>query len=71
MAYGKLRIEEIIARRNVNPLSASFPALGNGGAAEGCCASNGVPLGTEPRNCRPRMRGNALNNQTTVESAFS
>ena len=39
MAYGKLKIEEIIARRNVNPLPASFPALGNGGAAEGCCVA--------------------------------
>ena len=39
MAYGKLEIEEIIARRNVNPLSASFPALGNGGAAGGCCVA--------------------------------
>ena len=39
MAYGKLKIEEIIARRNVNPLPASFPALGNGGAAGGCCVA--------------------------------
>ena len=37
MADGKLRIEEIIARRNVNPLPASFPALGNGGAAGDSC----------------------------------
>ena len=39
MAYGKLKIEEIIARRNVNPFPASFPALGNGGAAGGCCVA--------------------------------
>ncbi len=39
MAYGKLKIEEIIARRNVNSLPASFPALGNGGAAGGCCVA--------------------------------
>ena len=57
MAYGKLKIEEIIARRNVNPLPASFPALGNGGAAEGCCASNGVPCARNPGTADPACGG--------------
>ena len=39
------------------PFPASFPALGNGGAAGGCCASNGVPWARNPGTADPACGG--------------